>query len=67
MNLQQSCLKFSQQHNKETYKMAKKRGSHPYYCPNGWQKYALMVPHHESAKVCLSKPNIIIFLLLKGI
>ena len=30
----------------------KKRGSHPYYCPKGWKKYALMVPHHETAKVC---------------
>ena len=30
----------------------KSRGGHPYYCPKGWKKYALLVPHCESAKVC---------------
>ena len=33
-------------------KDGKNRGGHPYYCPLGWKKYALVVPHCESAKVC---------------
>ena len=30
----------------------KKRGDHPYYCPNGWQKYGLMIAGYETAQVC---------------